>query len=125
MNNKKIKVSKRALEKFNYFAQCQDTKRLPEILFDVNGYTAVECFHVHESEGKQLPCNEPVLLSRALNGKEWHGLTVTNCAEDFISGLFFKSDLVKYPDWVKQDIIGRATQLALVKIGFVPTFLRV
>jgi hypothetical protein len=58
-----------------------------------------------------------------LNGKQWHGLTVTNCAEDYISRLLFAADLkANYPAWVRQDILGRARQLAQRQLGFVPGF---
>lgn len=88
------------------------------------GHSAAECFHAHETHGVTLPCREPVLLSRALNGKEWHGVNVTNCAQDYVDRLFFASDLANYPDWVQRDILGRASQLAMEQLGFVPTFVR-
>ena len=119
----KIKVSKNSREKFEYFSQCSDTKRLPEILIDLNGHSALECFHVHETFGKTLPCKEPELLSKALNGKEWHGLTVTNCAEDYVGRILFASDIKEnYPEWVQKDIFGRAKQIAMKTLGFVPKF---
>ena len=80
-----MKISKQAKERFDYFSKCEDAKRLPAIAYSEGGYSALECFHSHETYGKELPCREPELLSRALNGKEWHGLTVTNCAEDYLS----------------------------------------
>jgi len=119
----KTTPTKKGLLRFEYFAWCEDTKRLPEIPMDENGHTAAECFHVHETYGKKLPCKEPVLLSRALNGKEWHGLTVTNCAQDYIDRLLFGSEIKSnYPKWVQRDILGRAKQLANEQLGFVPTF---
>lgn len=118
-----MKPTRKSLLRFEYFAQCEDTKRLPEIALDKHGHTAAECFHAHETFGSTLPCREPELLSRALNGKEWHGLTVTNCAQDYIDRLLFASEIKeRYPDWVQKDIFGRARQLALAQIGFVPTF---
>jgi hypothetical protein len=63
------------------------------------------------------------MLTRALNGKQWHGLTVTNCAEDYIGRLLFASELkANYPEWVRQDILGRARQLAQRSLKYVPTF---
>lgn len=126
MNGKiKVKPTKRGLERFKYFSECTDTKRFPEIEMDVNGYTAAECFHVHETYGHLLPCREPILLSKALNGKEWHGLTVTNCAEDYVGRLIFASELKSnYPEWVRKDILGRASQIAMEQIGYVPTFVK-
>ena len=121
----KTKPTKKGLLRFQYFAECEDVKRLPEIPMDENGYTAAECFHVHETYGKNLPCKEPVLLSRALNGKEWHGVTVTNCAQDYMDRLLFACELkANYPEWVQRDILGRAAQLAMEQIGFVPTFVK-
>lgn len=119
----KIKPTRKSLSRFDYFAKCQDVKRLPAIQLDPEGYSAAECFHAHETYGQSLPCREPELLSRALNGKEWHGLTVTNCAEDYLGRLLFASELrANYPQWVQRDILGRAGQLALQRIGYVPTF---
>lgn len=112
-----------SLKRFKYFSACQDRLRLPAIPLEPAGYSAAECFHVHETYGQRLPCREPELLARALNGKEWHGLTVTQCAEDYLGRLLFAQDLkTNYPDWVRRDILGRAAQLAKQQIGFVPTF---
>ena len=120
-----MKISKGAKERFDYFSKCTDEKRLPAIALFADGFSALECFHAHETHGETLPCREPALLSRALNGKEWHGLTVTNCAEDFIGRILFTSDIkANYPEWVQRDIFGRARQLAMKMIGFVPTFVR-
>lgn len=118
------KPSKQALGKFNYFASCQDAKRLTAIPMDESGYTAAICFCYHETHGgKLLPCREPELLAKALNGKEWHGLTVTMCAEDYVGRLLFASELKeRYPEWVRRDILGRAGQIAIQQLGYVPTF---
>ena len=63
------------------------------------------------------------MLTRALNGKQWHGLNVTNCAEDYIGRILFASELkANYPEWVMQDILGRARQLAQRDLGYVPTY---
>jgi hypothetical protein len=120
-----MKISNRAKERFEYFSKCEDVNRLPRIQLDENGLTALECFHSHETFGKLPPCREPELLSRALNGKEWHGVTVTNCAEDYVGRILFASELkANYPEWVRRDILGRASQIAMETIGFVPTFVR-
>jgi len=119
----KTRPTRRSLSRFAYFAECDDDKRLPEIPMDANGWTAAECFHVHETFGHLLPCKDPVMLTRALNGKQWHGLTVTNCAEDYIGRLLFAFELkANYPEWVRQDILGRARQLAQRDLGYVPKF---
>ena len=119
----KTRPTRRSLTQFDYFAACEDDKRLPEIPMDEDGWTAAECFHVHETYGVMLPCSEPVLLTRALNGKQWHGLTVTMVAEDYIGRIVFAVDLKRdYPEWVRQDILGRARQLVLRDLGYVPTF---
>lgn len=124
MKKMTIKLTKRALRAFEYFAQCQDEKRMPEIPFAADGYSAAECFYARETYGDQLPCREPVLLARALNGKAWHGLTVTMCAEDYLGRILFASDLKRYPESVRGEILSRAAQLALERIGFVPTFVK-
>jgi len=119
----KTRPTRRSLSRFEYFSQCEDDKRLPEIPLDPAGWTAAECFHVHETFGHLLPCKEPVMLTRALNGKQWHGLNVTNCAEDYIGRILFASELkANYPEWVMQDILGRARQLAQRDLGYVPTY---
>jgi hypothetical protein len=117
------KPTKRSKAKFKYFSQCDDTLRLPKIERDDKGYTAEECFHVFETYGKLIPCREPELLSRALNGKEQHGMTVTMIAEDYIDRLTLSFEIERdYPEWVQKDIFGRASQLAQKKLGFVPKF---
>ena len=119
-----MKVTRKAKERFNYFVSCQDTKRLPAILFVPEGNTALECFFAHETYGQTLPTKEPELFSRALNGKERHGLTVTMVAEDYIGRLTFASELKEnYPPWVRKDILGRAKQLSMQQLGWVPKFI--
>jgi hypothetical protein len=117
------KPTKRSKRKFEYFSQCEDASRLPQIERDDEGYTAEECFHAVETWGRLLPCREPELLSRALNGKEQHGMTVTMIAEDYIDRLIFAIEIERnYPEWVQKDIFGRASQLALKKNEFIPKF---
>jgi hypothetical protein len=118
----KIKPTRKSLARFEYFSQCEDELRLPPIEFCADGHTAAECFHVRETYGKTIPCREPILLTRAINGKEWHGLNVTNIAEDYVGRITFASDLQNYPEWVRIDILGRSRQIAMNVIGFVPTF---
>ena len=117
--------TRRSLRRFEYFSQCEDTLRLPTIPLDPEGHTAAECFHVHETYGKSVPCREPELLTRALNGKEQHGMTVTMLAEDYVGRILFASDIRDgYPEWVQKDILGRAGQIAQKVMGYVPTFVR-
>jgi len=115
--------TKRSKAKFQYFSQCEDVLRLPKIEHDNNGCTAEECFHEFETCGNLISCREPELLSRALNGKEQHGMTVTMVAEDYIDRLIFAIEIERnYPEWVQKDIFGRASQIAEKKIGFIPKF---
>lgn len=119
----KTNPTNKSLSRFHYFSECPDTKRLPEIPIESEGWSAAECFHVQETFGHSLPCREPELLSRALNGKCQHGLNVTHCAEDYIGRLLFAAELnTNYPQRVKQDILGRAKQLSMRLLGYIPTF---
>ncbi len=121
----KVKPTAKAKARFRYFTLCEDIKRLPVIPLVSDGYSGLECFHAHETFGKVLPCREPDLLARALNGKERHGLSVTHCAEDYVGRILFAAELkANYPAWVRKDILGRAAQIALKVVGFVPTFVR-
>lgn len=122
----KKKPSKRGAARFEYFSRCGDKLRLPAIPYDEVGDTALVCFHVRETYGVTLPCREPELLARALNGKEQHGLTVSMVAEDFARHrLIFTSEIKEqYPKWVADDIFARAAKMAKLLFGFVPTFIR-
>ena len=121
----KIKPTKRSLSRFEYFKLCTEVRRLSQIPFSENGKTAAECFHVHETFGKLIECREPELFMRALNGKERHGLSVTHCAEDYVGRLLFADELKAfYPEWVRKDILGRASQIAMNTIGYIPEFVR-
>jgi len=121
----KIKPTRKSLDRFNYFVQCEDGNRLEKIPLVENGYTAAECFHAHETFGKSIPCREPELLTRAINGKEWHGVNVTNWAEDYVGRILFSAEIrSKFPEWVQRDIFGRAGQIAMQQLGFVPTFVK-
>jgi len=121
----KLRPTRRSLRRFEYFSRCEDTLRLPAIPLDPEGHTAAECFHAHETFGKLPPCREPELLTRALNGKEQHGMTVTMLAEDYVGRILFASDIRDgYPEWVQKDILGRAGQIAQKVMGYIPTFVR-
>jgi len=121
--DKKLKVSNKSRAKFDYFSQCEDALRLPQTSMVEDGYSAMECFHALESTGSKLPCREPELLDRALNGKEQHGMTVTMVAEDYLDRLIFCSEIeTNYPNWVANEMYARAEQLAPQRIGFIPTF---
>ena len=43
------KPTRRSKRKFEYFSQCEDVSRLPQIERDDEGYTAEECFHAVET----------------------------------------------------------------------------
>lgn len=119
-----MKISKRSKEKFAYFAACPDSKSLAGIQYNKDGYSAEECFHAAETFGQNLPCREPELLIRARNGKSWHGLNVTHWAEDYLDRLLFADEIkTNYPNWIQHDIFGRARQIALQKLGYVPKFI--
>lgn len=78
---------------------------------------------MQETHGELPPCVEPELLSRALNGKQWHGVTVAMLAEDYVGRLLFASELKEnYPEWVRQEVLAQAGKIAVQQIGFVPTF---
>lgn len=118
-----MKISPRAKRAFEHFAQCQDTQRLPRIEFAPSGASALEAFTSHESLGVLPPCREPELLSRALNGKEWNGLTCTIVAEDLVDGLATREEITtNYPPAVASEIFGKAKKIAMAKVGFVPQF---
>lgn len=121
-----MKISDRARRMFDYFAQCQDTQRLPRIPFVADGRSALECFHLHETHGRRdVPTREPELLARALNGKAWNGLTVQMVAEDLVACMITPDEVrADYPPVIATDILAAARKKATATIGFVPTFLR-
>ena len=113
------------LEKCEWFAQANDSKRLTPIPHDPQGYTAVECFFAHETLGRSLPCREPQPLAVLLNGKEWHGVTVEMVATDLVDALITPNEVRQnYPAWVATEIFSQVPKLALKHIGFIPTFLK-
>jgi hypothetical protein len=120
---KTTKTTARGLARFEYFAQCEDSNRLPSIAFEPCGCSAAEAFHAHETHGLTLPCREPVLLARALNGKARHGITVAALAQDYLDRILFADELrANYPDWVRAEVIAQCRKLALAQVGFVPSF---
>ena len=90
-----------------------------------DGQTAIVCFHTYESTGKIPPCREPELLERYLAGKAWHGVTIANCAEDFIGRILFSAEIkANYPSWVADEIFCQAEKLCREKHGFVLKFVK-
>ena len=121
---KKFKVSDRARERFAHFYQCQDTLRLNPPDWAADGHTALEAFHALESWGEKLPTCEPEALSRALNGKAQHGMTVRMMAESYVERTLFGEELDALPGWVRSDVLNTAAKVAQEKLGHVPTFVR-
>ena len=119
-----MKISKRNKDAFDYFSQCLDSKRMPSIPYVEKGLSALFCFSFYETHGKIPHTNEPELLGRALNGKVFHGVTVTMLAEDYIDRILFADELDNYPGWVRKDILGRARQLCKQRLGFIPAFVQ-
>jgi hypothetical protein len=120
-----IVVTPRGRAAFDHFVQCQDTNRLPRIELDPDGFSAVEVFCHRETHGGHLlPCREPVELSRALNGKEWNGLTCTMVAEDMVECMVTLKEVMEtYPKHVAKEIVSKAHRHALATVGFIPRFL--
>lgn len=117
------KPTRRSARRFAYFAQCEDARRLLRIPLDENGYSALECFHARETFGSDVPCREPELLMRAMNGKERHGIMAQMLAEDYIDRLITAKELqTNYPEWVAREVLAQARKIAPERVGYVPTF---
>jgi hypothetical protein len=45
-------------------------------------------------------------------------------AEDYVGRILFAEDLKTLPPWIAKDVRGRASQIAMERVGFVPTFVK-
>lgn len=121
---KQITPTKNSISKFQYFSSCQDSLSDRKIPVDETGYSAEECFHAYETYGELPPCREPELLNRAFNGKKRHGVLVDNCGQDYYDRQLFARELKQnYPEWVRVEILKRASQISLAELGFIPEFI--
>lgn len=117
-----MKIKPRARRQFDYFVSIG---RETPVAWPDGAASALECFHAKESSGKVIGCADKPLLSRALNGKMAHGVTVKAVAEDFVGRIAFSKEIkANYPPFVAEEIFSLAAKLALEQIGFVPTFVR-
>ena len=122
-----MKIRQETQQKYAWYLSCSrpdEPRPLEKIPMDLSGASAIEAFHLIESQGCQPPTREPLLLERFIKGKEWHGVTVKNVAEDFAIGRVAFSSEIKagYPDWVAAEIFQQAKKIAMNKLGFIPGF---
>lgn len=97
---------------------------------DPDGYSAVECWHLKDSNGVSAPCREQAKLNKAFRGKKSWNLQVKMWAED-LSGdmpVLRQGELfemcVGMPPWIFQATIQQASRKIDSRIGWVPRFAR-
>lgn len=117
-----MKIKPRARKQFDYFCSLGTDTPLD---WPAGDCSALECFHVMESTGKRMGCCETPLLSKALNGKVAHGVTVKAVAEDFVGRIAFSKEIKEnYLPSVADEIFRLAEKVAMEQLGFVPAFVR-
>ena len=94
---------------------------------DPDGFSPLQCYYYHDSRGITLPCNEPVALNRALNGKKGINLQILMWVEGCLEGTFFPSEFYylckTYPAWVWKSFLNQLHKERLSKFGWIPTFM--
>ena len=117
-----MKIKPRARKQFEYFVGLGTEAAMD---WPTGDCSALECFHVMESTGQLLGCNEVALLSRALSGKVAHGVTVKAVAQDFVGRIAFSKEIKEgYSPPVADEIFRLAERVAVDQLGFVPLFVR-
>jgi hypothetical protein len=105
---------------------------IPPIKGDPNGEEAKYAFLCWEN-GIQVPCREPELFQRAIEGK----MTVNFQIEQWSEGmwekqlqcpLFFPEEIFEYcrgyPKWVFKSVIEQTKKRVMTDLGFIPTWLK-
>ncbi len=131
IQNKNYKISKRFLEKAQWYLNLTENKTFKTEFYShlfppVSniGYTGLECFWAKESLGLTLPCREPLIYVAYQEGKWLHGVTVETVANSFIERLEFSLDIkTNYPPWVANEIFSLAKKLVFTKLGWIPPFI--
>lgn len=114
-------------QKFEYFygLGVKEPRRLAKVVRDESGVDGFMAFHIFESTGKLPSTREPEVLEALLTGKEIHGITVANVAEDFaLTRCVFSVEIKTwFSPWVANEIFSAARKLARERLGFVPGFI--
>ena len=133
---KKIKISARAREEFEFLSRCgldmigRVVGHAPEKNHP-DGYSALECWFFMDTHGIALPCSDHEELQRIFRAKKSVNLQVRLWAEDLADGSLltplelFSRHLAGWPQWVFEAALAQARKICMNNpmIGFFPTFL--
>ena len=88
------------------------------MIWDEDGVTALQAFNAQDSMGLNVPCRQPFLFKKAIDGKAGLNFIIKQWAEgikDGTSAMFeFKEAYSWLPDWVWESVEGQAGK----KCGF-------
>ena len=103
-----MKISERTRKDFEFFRDTElDTIGSivgVQISGNTSGKSALECWFLLDTHGKNAPCREPEVLSKAMRGKQSWNLQIKMWAESLAEGTLFQWELVDYchglPTWI-------------------------
>jgi len=103
-----MKISKKTRNNFEFYLCVSRNMQLigdkPQIIEDINGYSAIEAFNMKDSRGTDVPCREIEILTNVLWAKNFINLQIKMWAEGIADFLFiideFKRDFSWFPNWV-------------------------
>jgi hypothetical protein len=98
---------------------------------DPNGYSALECYFMFDSQGKHLPCRGVDNLNKVIRGKKSWNLQVKLWAEDMGSELgllLMPEELHEYcnslPSWIEKSVLNQAKKIKMKNNdGYCPSYI--
>ena len=111
------KVNRRVRGLFDLYIECSKIftffgGKHDHMIWSEDGVSAAQAFNAQDSMGLNVPCRQPFLFKKALDGKAGLNFTIKQWAEgikDGVSALFeFQEDFSWLPDWVWEAIEGQA-----------------
>lgn len=126
-----MKISARAKDEFEFYlhTDLDMIGHTREVTHSADGQSALECWWLRDTHGKNAPCREPEVLAKAIRGKESINLQVKLWAEDIADGMLLRQrELLEYtrgwPEWIFRAVMNQAAKITMNTVGFVPRFAR-
>ena len=111
------KVTGKVTDLFDLYIQCSKVFTFfgsshDHMIWDGDGVTALQAFNAQDSMGLNVPCRQPFLFKKALDGKAGLNFQIKQWAEGIRDGLFlpfeFRNVYPWLPEWVWDSVRGQS-----------------
>jgi len=111
------KVTKKIIDLFDLYIECSRVFTFfggshDHMIWHEDGVTALQGFNAQDSMGLDVPCNQPFLLKKALDGKAGLNFQIKQWAEGIVDGISLLHELQRdfpwLPEWVWEAVVGQS-----------------